>query len=107
MARLTIYHRSPIIYRYVIRGVPGDESTNVGQYLVVRFVRATDKDTERAAALLPRVRRYASECSSLIKSFRFRFDGVVLCDEQTAADVGLESGDQIDCSLVYWNGEEA
>ena len=57
MARLTIYHRSPIIYRYVIRGVPGDESTNVGQYLVVRFV--------------------------------------------------LESGDQIDCSLVYWNGEEA
>ena len=45
MARLTIYHRSPIIYRYVIRGVPGDESTNVGQYLVVRFVRATDKDT--------------------------------------------------------------
>ena len=62
---------------------------------------------ERAAALLPRVRRYASECSSLIKSFRFRFDGVVLCDEQTAADVGLESGDQIDCSLIYWNGEEA
>jgi len=43
----------------------------------------------------------------LIKSFRFRFDGVVLCDEQTAADVGLESGDQIDCSLIYWNGEEA
>ena len=62
---------------------------------------------ERAAALLPRVRRYASECSSLIKSFRFRFDGVVLCGEQTAADVGLESGDQIDCSLIYWNGEEA
>ena len=52
MARLTIYHRSPIIYRYVIRGVPGDESTNVGQYLVVRFVRATDKDTGKDCMIL-------------------------------------------------------
>ena len=63
---------------------------------------------ERAAALLPRVRRYASEWEDTdVESLRFRFDGVVLCDEQTAADVGLESGDQIDCSLIYWNGEEA
>ena len=45
MPRLTIYPNSPVIWQYVIRGVPGDESTNVGQYYVVRFVRATDKDT--------------------------------------------------------------
>ena len=35
-----------------------------------------------------------------VESLRFRFDGVVLCGEQTAADVGLESGDQIDWRLI-------